>query len=109
MLVAVGLGRSDLRGRAAVHGFARVGGVVFMVLRGARLPSGGEAWPLGAGMYPTSLRPEVHHHRSKWASFHGMVTPEVQQGGVPLIGSALVGLNSFQFVLDGREVTVTCQ
>jgi len=79
-----------------------------MVLRGARLPSS-PTWPLGAGMYPGNLKPEVHHHRSKWGSFHCMIAPGLPEAGVPLIGSALVGFASFQFILNGRGITVRCE
>jgi hypothetical protein len=93
---------------APVHGFAQIGGAWFMVLRGARLPSS-PTWPLGAGMYPGNLKPEVHHHRSKWGSFHCMIAPGLPEAGVPLIGSALVGFASFQFILNGRGITVRCE
>eukprot|EP00440_Ansanella_granifera_P023141 gb/GFBE01025130.1/.p1 GENE.gb/GFBE01025130.1/~~gb/GFBE01025130.1/.p1 ORF type:complete len:678 (+),score=146.70 gb/GFBE01025130.1/:1-2034(+) len=93
-------------GRATVHGFAQIGNDWFMVLERAHLP-GDPSWPLGAGMYPTHLKAEVHHHRSKWASFHSLVVPDMPPGGIPLIGSALVGkAPSFQFILDGREISV---
>merc|ERR1711972_480096 len=62
-----------LPSRASVHGFVKVGSVWFMVLEGASMPNSA-SWPLGAGMYPTNLKPEVHHHRSKWSSFHCMGT-----------------------------------
>merc|ERR1712039_1039091 len=97
-----------LPSRATVHGFAKIGKVWFMVLEGAKLPSSA-SWPLGAGMYPTNLMPAVHHHRSKWSSFHCMVAPDVPEAGVALIGSALVAFTSFQFVLNGREITVRCE
>ncbi|CAE8661580.1 unnamed protein product [Polarella glacialis] len=91
--------------RAKVHGFAEIGNVWFMVLKDAHLPND-PAWPLGAGMYPTHLAPEVHHHRSKWASFHSLVMPSTPESGVPLIGSALIGFPTFQFILNGREISV---
>jgi len=91
--------------RARVHGFTQIGKVWFMLLKDAHLPTD-PAWPLGAGMYPTQLAPEVHHHRSKWASFNSLVTPSSPKSGAPLIGSALVGLPTFQFILDGREISV---
>jgi len=96
-----------LSSRASVHGFVQVHGIWFMVLQGAHLPRD-PAWPLGAGMYPTHLSPELHQHRSKWASFHSLVLPSSSATGVPLIGSALVGFPSFQFILDGREISVRC-
>jgi hypothetical protein len=96
------------RWRWPVHGFVQVGGVWFMVLRGARMPSS-PTWPLGAGMYPGNLKPEVHHHRSKWGSFHSMIAPGLPEAGVPLIGSALVGFASFEFILNGRAITVRCE
>ena len=93
--------------RAGVAGFAKVGHAWFMVLRGARLPTD-SAWPLGGGMYPTQLAPAAHAHRSKWASFHALVAPAPPRGdGVPLVGAALVGFDSFTFFVDGREVTVS--
>jgi len=91
--------------RAKVVGFVEVRQQWFMVLQGARLPSD-SAWPLGGGMYPTQLLPEVHHHRSKWTSFHSLVAPCMPRAGMPLIGAALVGFTSFQFILDGKEITV---
>lgn len=93
---------------AVVHGFAQIHNVCFMVLKGVHLPKD-QSWPLGGGMYPTILKPEVHHHRSKWASFHFLVTPTMPERGVPLVGSALVGLPSFQFILNGREISVRAQ
>jgi hypothetical protein len=93
--------------KASVHGFVQLHGVWFMVLQGAKLPKD-PAWPLGAGMYPTHLIPEMHHHRSKWTSFHSLVSPTMPGSGVPLIGSALVGFSNFQFILNGREVSVKC-
>ena len=96
-----------MSGTAAVHGFVKRKNVWFMVLKGAHL-STDSAWPRGAGMYPTNLKPEAHHHRSKWVSFHSLVMPEEPHGtGVPLVGSALVGFPSFRFILDGREITVS--
>merc|ERR1712228_1136174 len=97
-----------LPSRATVHGFVKVGSVWFMVLEGARMPNSA-SWPLGAGMYPTNLKPEMHHHRSKWSSFHCMVAPSPHETGTALIGSALVGFSSFPFILDGREITVRCE
>jgi len=91
--------------RCSVHGFVQIGKVWFMVMKGAHLPTD-PSWPLGGGMYPTNLTPEAHHHRSKWASFHSLVAPRTPESGVPLIGSALVGLPSFQFILDGHEISV---
>lgn len=44
----------------------------FMVLENGRLPSK-EDWPLGGGMYPTNLKPEAHHHRSKWATLQAFM------------------------------------
>jgi len=93
--------------RAAVHGFVQLHGTWFMALQGVKLPRD-SSWPLGAGMYPTHLTPELHHHRSKWTSFHCMVTPESPGSGVPLIGSALVGFSAFQFILNGCEINVRC-
>lgn len=60
-------------------------------------------------MYPTNLKPEAHHHRSKWVSFHALVLPEEPATGVPLIGSALVGFPSFRFILDGKEISVSAE
>jgi hypothetical protein len=97
-----------LPSRATVHGFVKVGSVWFMVLEGARMPNSA-SWPLGAGMYPTNLKPEMHHHRSKWSSFHCMVAPSPHGTGTALIGSALVGFSSFPFILNGREITVRCE
>mmetsp|Transcript_87076 Transcript_87076/g.186672 ORF Transcript_87076/g.186672 Transcript_87076/m.186672 type:complete len:680 (+) Transcript_87076:76-2115(+) len=94
--------------QAIVQAFVQVNGTWFMVLEGARLPKD-PSWPLGAGMYPTHLTPEAHHHRSKWTSFHSLVTPSNPETGVPLVGSALVGLPSFQFILNGREISVSSQ
>eukprot|EP00931_Biecheleriopsis_adriatica_P100985 TRINITY_DN76214_c0_g1_i1.p1 TRINITY_DN76214_c0_g1~~TRINITY_DN76214_c0_g1_i1.p1 ORF type:complete len:689 (+),score=138.33 TRINITY_DN76214_c0_g1_i1:52-2067(+) len=91
--------------RAAVRGFLEVNGTWFMVLEKAQLPED-PSWPLGAGMYPTHLKPEVHQHRSKWTSFHSLMTPTIPATGAPLIGSALVGFSSFTFTLNGREVVV---
>jgi len=91
--------------RATVLGFVEVRQQWLMVLKGARLPDD-STWPLGGGMYPTQLLPEVHHHRSKWTSFHSLVRPSMPGSGVPLIGAALVGFSSFQFILNGREVTI---
>jgi len=91
--------------KTAVHGFVQLQGTWFMVLRGAKLPRD-PSWPLGAGMYPTHLTPELHHHRSKWTSFHSLVTPNSPDTGVPLIGSALLGFPTFQFILNGREISV---
>eukprot|EP00441_Pelagodinium_beii_P005872 CAMPEP_0197681020 /NCGR_PEP_ID=MMETSP1338-20131121/94223_1 /TAXON_ID=43686 ORGANISM="Pelagodinium beii, Strain RCC1491" /NCGR_SAMPLE_ID=MMETSP1338 /ASSEMBLY_ACC=CAM_ASM_000754 /LENGTH=674 /DNA_ID=CAMNT_0043262277 /DNA_START=80 /DNA_END=2104 /DNA_ORIENTATION=- len=96
-----------LSSRASVHGFVQVQGTWFMVLQGAKLPRD-PSWPLGAGMYPTHLTPELHHHRSKWTSFHTLVTPRIPDSGVPLIGSALVGFPTYQFLLNGREISVRC-
>jgi hypothetical protein len=96
--------------RAAVHGFVQLHGIWFMVLLGMKLPMD-PAWPLGAGMYPTHLTPELHHHRSKWTSFHTMVAPQPMEplkGRVPLIGSALVGFSDFQFILNGCDISVRC-
>jgi len=93
--------------RAAVHGFVQLHGTWFMVLQGMKLPRD-PSWPLGAGMYPTHLTPELHHHRSKWTSFHSLVTPQSPDSGVPFIGSALVGFPNFQFILNGREINVRC-
>lgn len=93
--------------KASVHGFVQLQGVWFMVLQGAKLPRD-PSWPLGAGMYPTHLIPELHHHRSKWTSFHSLVTPDSHDSGVPLIGSALVGFSSFQLILNGRNISVRC-
>ncbi|CAE7297568.1 TMEM63A [Symbiodinium pilosum] len=93
--------------RAAVHGFVKMKNFWFMVLQGAHLPTD-SSWPRGAGMYPTNLKPEAHHHRSKWVSFHSLVVPEETAGsGVPLIGSALLGFPSFRFILDGKEISVS--
>eukprot|EP00439_Symbiodinium_sp_Y106_P039195 s5826_g4.t2 len=90
---------------AAVHGFVQVNRIWFMILKGARLSPNSSDWPLAGGMYPTNLKPEAHHHRSKWASFHSLTTPKVPQDQSPLvIGSALVGFPNFQFKLDGRQV-----
>mmetsp|Transcript_38428 Transcript_38428/g.78641 ORF Transcript_38428/g.78641 Transcript_38428/m.78641 type:complete len:685 (+) Transcript_38428:72-2126(+) len=92
---------------AAVRGFVQVNKIWFMILDGARLSPNSSDWPLAGGMYPTNLKPEAHHHRSKWASFHSLTTPKVPQDQSPLlIGSALVGFPNFQFKLDGRQVTV---
>eukprot|EP00933_Yihiella_yeosuensis_P046708 TRINITY_DN422_c0_g1_i1.p1 TRINITY_DN422_c0_g1~~TRINITY_DN422_c0_g1_i1.p1 ORF type:complete len:690 (-),score=139.32 TRINITY_DN422_c0_g1_i1:225-2294(-) len=98
-------------GAVDVHGFMEINGVWFMILRGAKLPQGSSDWPLGGGMYPTQLKPEVHHHRSKWASFHSLVTPCSSQNkdAISLIGSALVGFSKYQFILDGCEITVRNQ
>ena len=96
-----------LSNRAAVHGFVKMKNFWFMVLQGAHLPTD-SSWPRGAGMYPTNLKPEAHHHRSKWVSFHSLVVPEETAGsGVPLIGSALLGFPSFRFILDGKEISVS--
>ncbi|CAE7665223.1 TMEM63A [Symbiodinium sp. CCMP2456] len=89
---------------AAVHGFIKLKNLCFMVLKGAHLPKD-PSWPRGGGMYPTNLKPEAHHHRSKWVSFHALVLPEEPATGVPLIGSALVGFPSFRFILDGKEIS----
>lgn len=94
-----------LQPRALVRGFVKVHAQWFMVLENARLPAHQE-WPLAGGMYPTNLKPEVHHHRSKWASFHSLVQPEVSRAS-SLIGSMLVGFSKFHFVLDGKQVTVS--
>eukprot|EP00913_Durusdinium_trenchii_P001673 g1549.t1 len=90
-----------LQPRALVRGFVKVHAQWFMVLENARLPAHQE-WPLAGGMYPTNLKPEVHHHRSKWASFHSLVQPEVSRAS-SLIGSMLVGFSKFHFVLDGKQ------
>lgn len=94
--------------RVVVHGFAKINDVWFMVLNCAHLPND-PSWPLGGGMYPTHLTTEAHHHRSKWTSFHSLVTPANPECGVPLVGSALVGFPSFQFILDGRQISVCGQ
>jgi len=91
--------------RAVVHGFTQINNVWFMVLKGAHLPDD-PCWPLGGGMYPTHLTAEAHHHRSKWTSFHSLVTPANPESGVPLIGSALVGFPTFQFILNGRQISL---
>ncbi|CAE7320790.1 TMEM63A [Symbiodinium sp. KB8] len=91
---------------AAVHGFIKLKNRWFMVLKGAHLPKD-PSWPRGGGMYPTNLKPEAHHHRSKWVSFHALVLPEEPATGVPLIGSALVGFPSFRFILDGKEISAS--
>eukprot|EP00933_Yihiella_yeosuensis_P046709 TRINITY_DN422_c0_g1_i2.p1 TRINITY_DN422_c0_g1~~TRINITY_DN422_c0_g1_i2.p1 ORF type:complete len:692 (-),score=143.67 TRINITY_DN422_c0_g1_i2:236-2311(-) len=95
-------------GAVDVHGFVQINNVWFMILRGAKLPQSSADWPLGGGMYPTQLKPEIHHHRSKWASFHSLVAPlpPDDAGATALIGSALVGFSKYQFILDGREITV---
>lgn len=94
---------------AAVHGFIKLKNHWFMVLKGAHLPKD-PSWPRGGGMYPTNLKPEAHHHRSKWVSFHALVLPEEPAtGGTPLIGSALVGFPSFRFTLDGKEISVSAE
>ena len=95
-----------LQPRATVRGFVKVHAQWFMVLENARLPAQQE-WPLAGGMYPTNLKPEVHQHRSKWASFHSLVQPEaVTSGGGSLIGSMLLGFPKFHFILDGKQVSV---
>eukprot|EP00435_Cladocopium_sp_Y103_P041604 s40_g11.t1 len=97
----------NLAPRAVVRGFVQVHQQWFMVLENARLPKNQEAWPLAGGMYPTNLKVEVHHHRSKWTSFHALVTPEASAVSNPLVGSMLVGFSKFHFLLDGKEVTCT--
>lgn len=96
----------NLAAKAVVRGFVQVNHQWFMVLENARLPKQ-EAWPLAGGMYPTNLKAEVHHHRSKWTSFHALVTPEASDVSNPLVGSMLVGFPKFHFLLDGKEVTVS--
>ena len=91
---------------AAVRGFVQVNKIWFMILDGARLSPNSSDWPLAGGMYPTNLKPEAHHHRSKWASFHSLTAPKAPKDGLPVIGSALLGFPNFQFKLDGRQVTV---
>ncbi|CAJ1337353.1 unnamed protein product [Effrenium voratum] len=95
-----------LQPRATVRGFVKVHAQWFMVLENACLPAQQE-WPLAGGMYPTNLKPEVHQHRSKWASFHSLVQPEAnRRRGGSLIGSMLLGFPKFYFILDGKQVTV---
>jgi len=96
----------NLADKAQVRGFVKVQQQWFMVLENARLPQNQEAWPLGGGMYPTNLKVDVHHHRSKWASFHALVSPETDVTS-PLVGSMLVGFPKFHFLLDGHEVVVS--
>jgi len=97
-----------VQSRAAVVGFAKINNQWFMVMQNAHLPTD-PSWPLGAGMYPTQLTPEAHHHRSKWASFNSMMSPSIPETGLPLIGSALVGFPSFRFIMNGRQMSVRSQ
>lgn len=95
-------------GLIPVYGFAKINEVWFVILANCELPVNSQEWPLGGGMYPTDLNTSVHHHRSKWASFHGMVKPQKPEGGdTMLIGSALIAFDSFKFVLNGHEINVT--
>jgi len=93
--------------RAAVRGFVKVQQQWFMVLENASLPQNQDAWPLAGGMYPTNLKAEVHHHRSKWTSFHALTAPKIDDPSGALVGSMLVGFPKFHFLLDGKEITVS--
>ena len=78
----------------------------FVALRGARLPPvDSQTFPLGSGMYATSLKPEAHVHRSKFHTIGTLLKPEAPKiadaKDAPLIGGFLFGHN--EVFLVGAE------
>lgn len=89
---------------ATVACIARVGGKLFVALKGAKLPEHAD-FPLGGGFYPTQLHSTAHIHRERWGFMHSNVKPAPPGRGLPLIGAFLCG-PSATFYLDGKKVTI---
>lgn len=108
----------------STNGFVRVeavvayeGGSAFLALQGATLPrqsmrsgrSGGSAFPLGSGFYPTDLSAAFVKHRERWTYYHTQLQPSMPPtgSGVPLIGTFLKNEATVVY-LDGIKLTLRC-
>ena len=92
-----------------VSAIVNTGKTYFMVLEDAKLPSRASSkFPLGGGFYPTSLKPEFHHHRSRFAAHHSMLVPTCEENKhPPLIGGFILEKDTHTFYIGQYKRALT--
>lgn len=82
---------------------------VFVPLRGAHMPEESKDetnnWVVGAGMYPTELKPEFVEYREIWQSLHTTTQPTVAAAD-PAIGIFLHRKKEYTVIIGGKHVTL---
>jgi hypothetical protein len=75
----------------------------FVALGNTSLPDEKDPeWCLGAGMYPTDLRPDYHEYRELWQTHHTAIRP-LTIGAKPAIGVFLHSGQRYTLTVNGSE------
>lgn len=91
--------------RHPVAAVVEINGVWFMVVKDGRLPLEDPQWPVVAGFYAPTLRPEYHSLRAKWAAYGQLIKPTISpNGSTPMIGCLCY--SDMEVVVDGRPMTL---
>ena len=89
----------------SVKTITNVNGLYFLVLDGVKL-SESDDFPTAGGFYPTNLKAEYHHQRSRWTFCHTTMKPSIPAKGTPMIGTFLTG-KEMSFKMNGKDIKVS--